>query len=261
MSCLRGTPLFCLLVSVAAAQVLPPSSGAVRMGHIHIVSADPEAQKQFWTNGLGAQYVKTENYDLYKVPGVLIVVQKGDGRSGTEGSTVNHIGLKVADLKTAVTKCQASGATVQTQNERQAMLLAPDKVRVELTNDPSLTTAVANHHVHLYTPDPDKMRTWYSETFGATPGMRGQFKAADLPGVNLTFSPAADAIAGTKGRSLDHIGFEVQDLAAFAKKLQDAGVTLAVPYREVPSLGIAIAFVTDPWGTYIELTEGLDKIQ
>jgi hypothetical protein len=36
---------------------------------------------------------------------------------------------------------------------------------------------------------------------------------------------------------------------------------MAVPYRTVPALGIAIAFFTDPWGTYIELTEGLDKIQ
>ena len=31
------------------------------------------------------------------------------------------------------------------------------------------------------------------------------------------------------------------------------------PYTEVESLGIAIAFFTDPFGTYIELTEGLDK--
>ena len=38
------------------------------------------------------------------------------------------------------------------------------------------------------------------------------------------------------------------------------GVKLAVPYRTVPALGLAIAFFTDPWGTYIELTEGLDKV-
>jgi hypothetical protein len=30
-----------------------------------------------------------------------------------------------------------------------------------------------------------------------------------------------------------------------------------VPYRKVPNLGIAIAFLTDPQGVYIELTEGL----
>ena len=25
--------------------------------------------------------------------------------------------------------------------------------------------------------------------------------------------------------------------------------------------GLAIAYITDPWGTYIELTDGLDKVQ
>jgi hypothetical protein len=29
----------------------------------------------------------------------------------------------------------------------------------------------------------------------------------------------------------------------------------------VPDLKTSIAFITDPWGTYIELTEGFDKIQ
>ena len=31
------------------------------------------------------------------------------------------------------------------------------------------------------------------------------------------------------------------------------------PYQEIEALGLAIAFFTDPWGTYIELTEGLDE--
>jgi extradiol dioxygenase family protein len=59
---------------------------------------------------------------------------------------------------------------------------------------------------------------------------------------------------------VDHIGFEVKDLEAFTKKLEAAGIKLDIPYRKVPALGIAIAFLTDPFGTYIELTEGLDKI-
>jgi len=29
----------------------------------------------------------------------------------------------------------------------------------------------------------------------------------------------------------------------------------------VPELNVSIAFITDPWGTYIELTEGLVNIQ
>lgn len=32
-----------------------------------------------------------------------------------------------------------------------------------------------------------------------------------------------------------------------------------VPYTIRPEIGLAIAFLTDPWGTHIELNEGLDN--
>ena len=63
----------------------------------------------------------------------------------------------------------------------------------------------------------------------------------------------------TKGRSLDHIGFEVDNLEAFCKQLEAKGITLDRPYTRIDELDIAFAFLTDPDGTYIELTEGLDN--
>jgi hypothetical protein len=32
-----------------------------------------------------------------------------------------------------------------------------------------------------------------------------------------------------------------------------------VAYRDIPSIGLKIAFITDPSGVYIEFTEGLDE--
>jgi hypothetical protein len=32
-------------------------------------------------------------------------------------------------------------------------------------------------------------------------------------------------------------------------------VKLDTPYRKIPQMGFAVAFLTDPWGTRIELTE------
>ena len=52
----------------------------------------------------------------------------------------------------------------------------------------------------------------------------------------------------------------MKDLEAFCKKLEAMGIKLNVPYRKVEALGLAIAFITDPWGTSIELNEGLDKL-
>jgi catechol 2,3-dioxygenase-like lactoylglutathione lyase family enzyme len=103
------------------------------------------------------------------------------------------------------------------------------------------------------------MRAFYVKTFGAVAGMNGNFKVADLPGVNMRFSESSENLAGIQGRSLDHIGFEVDNLEAFCQKLEGMGITLDRPYRRIDELDIAVAFFTDPWGTYIELTEGLDN--
>ena len=55
--------------------------------------------------------------------------------------------------------------------------------------------------------------------------MRGTFPAAMFPGGETDFLKAPAPQAPTKGRSLDHIGFEVKNLEAFCKKLEAAGVT------------------------------------
>ena len=50
----------------------------------------------------------------------------------------------------------------------------------------------------------------------------------------------------------------MDNLEEFCRQLEAKGVTFDRPYGRVDSLNIAIAFFTDPFGTYIELTEGLD---
>jgi len=63
------------------------------------------------------------------------------------------------------------------------------------------------------------------------------------------------AQAPTKGRVLDHIGFDVTDLQAFIKKLEANGVKLDRPYTKNEQTGVGLAFITDPFGTYIELNQ------
>ena len=111
----------------------------------------------------------------------------------------------------------------------QAMAKFPDQVTVELVGDPSLSTPVAMHHIHLATPDPEKLRAWYVKTFGARAGTRGDFLAAFLPGGEVDTRKTQGPQAPTKGRSLDHIGFEVHNLEAFCKQLTADGVQLEVP--------------------------------
>jgi hypothetical protein len=94
--------------------------------------------------------------------------------------------------------------------------------------------------------------------FGGVPGKRSNYQAVDLPGINLNFSGQATPQAPTKGRMLDHIGFEIKNLEAFCGRLEMRGVKLDRPYTKGQD-GIGTAWLTDPWGTSIELTEGLNR--
>jgi len=121
-----------------------------------------------------------------------------------------------------------------------------------------LAVAVMPHHLHFDVPEGDDQaaQEWYLKVFGGVPGTRFHYKAMDLPGMNLNFSGVPMKLAPTKGRTLDHVGFEVTDLAGFCRRLVAAGITLDRPYAKGAE-GVATALLTDPWGTSIELTEGL----
>jgi catechol 2,3-dioxygenase-like lactoylglutathione lyase family enzyme len=255
------TAIFLLAsASGAWAQLPAPNAAGVSMGHLHLNVRDLAAHRAFWTT-LGGTPVKFGTMDVFKFPDVLVIFNKVEPTGGTEGSVIGHIGFKVKDLKASLEKWQAAGLkTLPGASSHQAFVIAPDDIRIEMTEDPTMEVPIANHHIHFYTASVNDTKAWYVKMFGAKPGKRGPFEAADVPGVNLTFSQATGAVAGTKGRALDHIGFEVKDLEAFCKKLEAEGVKFDMPFKKIQGLAISIAFFTDPWGTYIELTEGLNRL-
>ena len=59
---------------------------------------------------------------------------------------------------------------------------------------------------------------------------------------------------------MGHIGFEIKNLEAFCKELAAKGVMFDQPYSKSRHKSYASAELTDPWGTSIELTEGLSKL-
>jgi len=256
--------LLFFVASVAAlySQLPPPNDTGVSLGHVHLMVADPEVQKKLWVDVLGAQIGHMGSLETLKLPGIFLVVGKArtPPAEGSEGSTVNHFGFLVKSYADTKAKLQAAGVTFATDNAETKQIMAnfPDKVKVEFTENASISSPVVMHHMHISSVDPEKLRGWYVKTFGARAGTRGAFLAAFIPGGEVDFRKAQQAEAPTKGRSLDHIGFEVKNLSEFCKKLQADGVTFDMQYREMPQLaGLKIAFIVDPEGTRIELTEGL----
>jgi hypothetical protein len=104
-----------VFAAAAFAQLAPPNNMGVSMGHYHLNSGNPEVQAKFWTEGIGAEHVKLGRLDVYKIPGALIFITKAEPSAGTVGSVVNHIGVKVRDLKGTAAKAQAAGAKIASQ--------------------------------------------------------------------------------------------------------------------------------------------------
>jgi catechol 2,3-dioxygenase-like lactoylglutathione lyase family enzyme len=239
------------------------------MGHVHLNVKDIDVQKKFWTEYFGAVPLKKEGLQGVKIPGMLILFRQQAATGGSEGTFMDHFGVKVPSTSETVKHCRAAVADCRVMSEFKgtegfpnAYLMGPDEVKVELQEDTSLTVPAIAYHLHFMNAAGDqiKLMNWYAANFGAVIKKRGAHDAADIPGMNLSFGVTRNPpTIGTKGRSVDHIGFEVKNLEAFCKKLEANGVKLDSPYRKIPSAGIAIAFLTDPFGTYVELTEGLDK--
>jgi catechol 2,3-dioxygenase-like lactoylglutathione lyase family enzyme len=268
--------------TVSAATIA--AEGPVVYGHHHFNTTDMAAQKRFYVDTLGGTLatIGTNNLEVIEFPNVFLFfrpMQQPTG--GTIGSTVNHVGFSVPDLQPVVAKIKANGfkmitsesvaATVKVTDDiaaaspttNIAFALGPEDVKVEIVEVKTQQAPIQLHHVHFFGEHHAEMQAWYAKTFGAAaqPQAPGQvFVTAQLPGVTLSFSPSPTPTLATQGRALDHIGFEVENLEAFTKKLAADGIPLTVSYRTVPALGIAIAFIQDPWGTNIELTEGLAGI-
>jgi glucose/arabinose dehydrogenase len=262
-----------------AAQLAAANAAGVAMGHLHYRVRDVEANRRFWI-ALGGEDVRSVRLQpdlgradaFLKFQDVLVVLEQGDSPGGTEGSVVNHVAFRVPSL----TAVEAAGLKVARLNgfPGVASVMTPEGERIELfenaatnltfTQDPGfddavarrhngpLTSPIAFHHIHLYVPDGQvpAAKAWYAKVFGGIPGKRSNYDAVDLPGVNLNFSSAPRPTVPTRGRMLDHVGFEISNLSAFCKKLEAMGVTLDGPCE-------GKARLTDPWGTSIDLTEGL----
>jgi predicted enzyme related to lactoylglutathione lyase len=271
--------------SRASAQLLAAKDGPVAYGHHHLNVASVEESRKFWVQALGGVItpIGTNNTEIIKFANALVFMRAQKPTGGTKGTTMDHIGFSVPNLRQVVDRIKAGGFRMVTAAEAPpnvqvkddigavnaggvtgiAYALSPDDVKVELVEMKAQSAPIASHHLHFFGVQKE-MQAWYMKTFGATEAPSGNpaaFISAALPGLGMNFAPAQTPVVGTQGRALDHIGFEVKDLEAFTKKLESQGITLTSPYRQVPALGISIAFITDPWGTYIELTEGLDKVK
>jgi catechol 2,3-dioxygenase-like lactoylglutathione lyase family enzyme len=253
MPLLRIVVVWLLAILPAIAQRGVPN---VTFGHIHINSADPDKTIVFWTDIIGLSTWSRDTLKGVSTVGVLILITRTAPSGPSAGSAIDHIGFKVPDLEPFNSRLAKTGyKSFQPAGDR-LMIDGPDGVRIELTEDSSMYNPLQFDHIHFYTTRPNEVQAWYAKLFGARPG--GEDRPNSSFTVGAAFSVAhADSVAPTAGRAIDHIAFEIKNLESFCKKLSDDGIKFDSPYQVLPELKLSAAFLTDPSGARIELTEGL----
>jgi catechol 2,3-dioxygenase-like lactoylglutathione lyase family enzyme/extradiol dioxygenase family protein len=254
-----------LAAGTAMAQPFAPNEAGITMGHWHLNSRDIAANKKIFL-AMGGTDGGPGNIQRVIFPGVVVNLNPGAANppppnGGSVGSVVNHVGFIVKNVQESVAKWKAAGVPVEPGNNGrldQAYVTTPDGLRIEILENKDQPMPIRNEHVHFFVQEAQipQIQAWYAKIFGAKASTtRTNALVDDIPGVQLRFNKADMAQAPTKGRVLDHIGFDVTDLQGFIKKLDANGVKLDRPYNKNEQSGVALAFITDPWGTYIELNE------
>src|SRR5215469_1581066 len=213
-----GLAILLLVPAVSHAQILVAGDGPVVYGHHHLNTTNMAAQKKFFVDTLGGKVVEIGTGDrkqeIIEFPNVLIFfrpMQKPTG--GSIGTTVNHIGFSVNDLRALVTKIKANGFKMITTDSvasnvkvtddiaaaspttNIAFVLGPEDVKVELVEVKSQKAPIQLNHIHFFGVMNTEMQAWYAKVFGAKmlpANPNSAFVQDQLPGVALSFTPSTE---------------------------------------------------------------------
>jgi catechol 2,3-dioxygenase-like lactoylglutathione lyase family enzyme len=275
--CILTLTVLCL-PAASWAQLYAPNERGVSFGQWYTLAPDVEAAKKFWAV-LGGIPLQVDGTAVMKFPGVLVFVAKGTPTGPSVGTGINHVGFGVPNVLDMVAKLQAAGYKVNRvsnsplNGQHVSQLTNPEGVEVEITEEAGVDPypriadglTIESNHIHFsFGPVTEEgrkeMQSWYVKTFGAKPRPLGRELTGDIPGVKfMRFGFPSETLVPTKGRAVDHIGFEIKNLQEFCKQLEANGVKLDQPYSTSRHKSFASAELTDPWGTSIELTEGLNR--
>ena len=255
------------VATAASAQLAPYNDAGATMGHWHLATKDVAAEEKLFL-AMGGKLYTPGGQPLIGFPGLYISLILGDekGEGGTSGSVVNHVGFFVDNVQKRTAEWKAKGVKVLPGNALptggnrldQAFVETPDGVRMEIQEDKTQAVPIRNGHVHFALPAAEipKAVAWYAKTFGGQTSMRNNAPVVDLPGVQLRFQTVEKPQAPTRHRVLDHFGFDVKDHPAFVKRLAGMGITIDQPVAK-GATGNTITYITDPWGTRIEIVQRL----
>ncbi|GAB1267457.1 hypothetical protein NBRC116493_07100 [Aurantivibrio infirmus] len=249
---------------IGAASIFLSAAASADYGHIHLAAPEPNVAAQWYAKHFGGSVAGFAGETGQDIPvdrvmygSIPVIFQKRENSPGSVGSGVDHIGFSMANVEDKFASLIADGAkSLGELRSFGSMTIGfvedPWGTKIELIDDAELRGL---HHIHLSSPQPTDTLNWYAVRFG---GELGKFKGA-LDGINydnklwLLVSQAKTDVAGTQGRSLDHLGYNVANLDEAAISLKQNNVKFTLEPRDYR--GIRIAFVEGPDGVRIELVQ------
>ena len=261
--------LFVGLVAVLAAssvqaQLAAPNDAGVSFSHVHLTVTDIELHKRLWTDLFDGVVAEKAGYVVIRVPGTLVFLRDREPTAPSHGTAMDHFALRVHDLGAILHQWRSLGYGVDEESSAaeslaRAYITLPDGIRLELVEAPGLSVKAEMDHVHFYTPQYRELMAWYVDLFGAIAQDSSTTEmTASVPGSDLRFRHVDEERMPTDSTAIDHVGFEIDDMDAFAEMLRGKGIEFVFGPVHIESLDIEIAFFLDPSGVLVEISEGLD---
>ena len=262
------------LVLPGAAAFLALTSGvatAAGVDYVHIAVPSPIEAVKWYTEHMECE-PSVKQADAANCHGVEVVFGVARTLGGTPGTGVNHIGFSFPDLEAKMSELEAvgvRGAGVRLQRFEDGstfrdvpglfklgFIFDPWGTRIELAEDPDY---LGFHHIHLSTADPAATLAWYQDVLGGVPArLRGRLNGLLFDDVWLLVSQHEEGVpAPTAGRTLDHLGFVVDDMDAAAADMRERQVV----FEEAPAVpengrsGAMRAFLAGPDNVRVAVVE------
>ncbi len=257
-----------------AATLVALSSGAATAAgieYVQIAVPSPIEAVRWYTEHMECEPSETQP-DAADCHGVEIVFGVAPTMGGTQGTGVNHIGFSFPDLEAKMRELEAvgvGGAGVRLQRFEDGstfrdvpglfklgFIFDPWGTRIELVEDPDYP---GFHQIHLSSADPAATLAWYRDVLGGVPArLRGQLDGLLFDDIWLLLSQHEQGVpAPTEGRTLDHLGFVVEDMDTAAADMREKQVM----FEQAPAVpgngrsGASRAFVAGPDNVRVAVVE------
>jgi hypothetical protein len=135
--------------SSVSAQLVAAKDGPIVYGHHHLNVTSIDETRKFLVDALGGAAVQIGASNGVKFTNVFIFLRPQAPTGGTKGTTVNHIGFSVSNLRQAVDRVKANGYLVVTRAEVAATQEVKDGIAMVASANLSIAFVMAQTALRL----------------------------------------------------------------------------------------------------------------